>query len=53
MATNKLPKQILPKEVVKALTKLPIIPAEQQLVASSGENHQLPTVPATVTWVVF
>ena len=40
IATNKLPKQIDPNEVVIARIKLPIIPDEQHDVASSGANPE-------------
>jgi hypothetical protein len=48
IATNKEPKQTDPKDVVRVRMTLPITPPEQQP-ESCGENHQLPTVPLTVT----
>ena len=51
MATKSDPKQIDPKLVVSARMVLPITPAEQH--PSSFENHHPPTVPATMTCVVF
>ena len=53
MATRSDPKQILPKEVVVARMKESLMAGEQQEEASMGENHQVETTPATVTWMVF
>ena len=53
MATNRLPKQILPNDVVVALTKESLIATEQQELASSGANHHVETTPAMMTWMVF
>ena len=49
-ATMRLPKQIEPKLVVMARKKELFTADEQQCEASSGSNHQFPTIPATVTW---
>jgi len=49
IATNKLPKQIDPKDVVVARTKLPPIAGEQHDDASSGTNHHVDTTPAITT----
>lgn len=49
IATNKLPKQIDPKDVVVARTKLPPIAGEQHDEASSGTNHHVDTTPAITT----
>ena len=53
IATKRLPKQILPKDVVVARTKLSLIETEQNDPASSGVNHQVLTTPAMITWIVF
>jgi hypothetical protein len=53
IATMSDPKQTEPKLVVSVLTVEPTIADEQQLLASSGEYHHVPTVPATVTWTEF
>lgn len=53
IATKRLPKQILPKDVVVARTKLSLIDTEQHDPASSGANHQVLTTPAMITWIVF
>lgn len=53
IATISDPKQIEPKLVVRVLIVEPIMADEQQLLASSGEYHQVPTVPATVTCTEF
>ena len=50
IATINDPKQIDPNEVVTVRTKALLTAWEQQWFASSGSNHQCPTVPATVTW---
>ena len=49
MATSKLPKQMDPNEVVMARKNELLRADEQQQFASEGSNHQLPTIPATVT----
>ena len=48
IATNKEPKQMDPKDVVNVRMVEPMTPPEQQP-ESAGLNHQLPTVPLTVT----
>jgi hypothetical protein len=48
MATSNDPKQMDPKEVVTVRRKDEVTADEQKLFASSGSNHQCPTVPATV-----
>ena len=53
MATSSEPKQMEPKDVVVARTKESRMPGEQQELASAGENHQVETTPAMVTWMVF
>ena len=53
MATKKLPKQTDPNDVVNVRKVDPRTAVEQQLFASSGENHHVPTIPATVTWTQF
>jgi hypothetical protein len=53
IATRRLPKQILPKDVVVARIVLPKIAFEQQHEASSGTNHQVETTPATMACMVF
>lgn len=53
MATSSEPKQMDPKDVVMARKKELLTADEQQEAASSGSIHQLPTIPATVTWTVF
>ncbi len=53
IATSRLPKQMLPKDVVVARTKLSLIAAEQKELASSGANHHVDTTPAITTWMVF
>lgn len=52
MATRKLPKQMEPKLVVMVRIKL-LFTAEAQQPHSSGAYHQVPTVPATTTWIEF
>lgn len=49
MATNKLPKQILPKDDVVARTNESLVATEQQDDASLGTNHHVDTTPATTT----
>jgi hypothetical protein len=49
IATNKLPKQILPNDVVKDRTYESRTAFEQHPFASDGLNHHVPTVPAVVT----
>ena len=53
IATRRLPKQILPNDVVVARTKLSLMPTEQNDPASSGANHHVETTPAMMTWMVF
>jgi hypothetical protein len=53
IATRRLPKQILPNDVVVARTKLSLMPTEQNEPASSGANHHVETTPAMMTWMVF
>ncbi len=53
MATKKLPKHTDPNDVVNVRKVDPRTAGEQQLFASSGENHHVPTTPATVTWTQF
>ena len=52
IATIKDPKQIDPKEVVTERQKLPTTDFPQNPL-SEGTNHQDPTTPATVVWIVF
>ena len=49
IATRRLPKQILPKDVVVARTKLSLIATEQKELASLGANHHVDTTPAITT----
>lgn len=53
IATRRLPKQMLPKDVVVARRKLSLMAEEQKELASSGANHHVDTTPAIMTWIVF
>jgi hypothetical protein len=51
MATSNEPKQTDPNDVVVVRKKALLTAELQQQLASDGSNHQLPTIPATVTWI--
>jgi hypothetical protein len=53
IATMRLPKQIDPKEYVVALLIESRTAIEQNDDASRGANHQVPTVPLTITVEIF
>ena len=49
----KLPKHMDPKEYVIARRKELVTALDMNEFASDGVNHQVPTVPATVTVEIF
>lgn len=51
MATISDPKQIEPKDVVTVRRKLLVTASEQQELPADGSYHQVPTTPATWTWI--
>jgi hypothetical protein len=53
IAMRRLPKQILPKDVVLAHMKLSLMAMEQKELASLGANHHIDLTPAITTWMVF
>mmetsp|Transcript_20348 Transcript_20348/g.42667 ORF Transcript_20348/g.42667 Transcript_20348/m.42667 type:complete len:89 (-) Transcript_20348:420-686(-) len=52
-ATMRDPKQIEPREYVVDRKKESLTAEEQNDEASDGENHQVPTTPATVVRTTF
>jgi len=53
IATMRLPKQMDPKEYEVARLNESMTALEQHDLASTGEYHHVPTVPLTVTVVIF